>query len=384
MGTLTDEDLRHLLGEAAGSFPVPEDGPGEVLAERAEEAAVVPRWRSRPVQLVSAAAVVAVGIALGGSFFGGSGVDRIGQLAGGERAATDGDTGSVAGPVPANGGVGGSAGGGSGTGTGTESSKDARLLDLAAGSTATRAAPGNAPPAPAAPVPAAPTADGARVVKTGAIALVVDDGDVTQRLTQVQQLAAEAGGEVSDAKTSELGPTPSGTVTLRVPVDRFEEVVAAVRSLEGEVRAATTSGQDVTVEYADLEAQIRTLTAARERFLEILTGARTIGDVLAVQQRVDDVTGRIDRLEGQRRVLAAQSERATLQVTVTEADDPAVRAEEPDDGLSKAFSDAWHGFTSGVEGLIRLSGRGVLLLLCLMAGYVLIRLGWRASRRRLV
>jgi hypothetical protein len=107
--------------------------------------------------------------------------------------------------------------------------------------------------------------------------------------------------------------------------------------------------------------------------------------VLAVQQRVDDVTGKIDRLEGQRQVLAAQSEKATLEVTVTEADDPLVAgSQKPDDGLSKAFSDAWDGFTSGVEGLIRLSGRGLLLVICLVVAYVVLRLGWRASRRRLV
>ncbi len=221
-------------------------------------------------------------------------------------------------------------------------------------------------------------------MKTGAIALVVEDDQVGPVLTQVQALAAAAGGEVADAKTQELGPTPSGSVTLRVPVARFEDVVARVRALEADVRSATTRGADVTAQYADLEAQLRTLTAARDRFLEILSRARTIGDVLAVQQRVDDVTGRIDRLEGQRRVLADQSDRATLQVSVTEADDPVVAQEAADSGLSKAFSDAWHGFTTGVEGLVRLSGRGVLLLLCLGLGWLVLRLGWRASRRRLV
>jgi hypothetical protein len=189
---------------------------------------------------------------------------------------------------------------------------------------------------------------------------------------------------VSVAKTAELGPTPSGSVTLRVPVKAFEDVVAKVRSLDAEVRTASTSGKDVTAEYADIEAQLTTLMAARERFLEILSRARTIGDVLAVQQRVDDVTGRIDRLEGQRRVLAGQSDRATLEVSVTEADDPVVREQKPDDGLSKAFSDAGKGFTTGVEALIRLSGRGILLVLCLALAWFVLRIGWRASRRRLV
>lgn len=381
MGTLTDEDLLHLLGEAANSFAVPEDGAAEVLDEVAADRAVVPLWRHRRVQLASAAAVVAVGVALGAAVFGGNEVDRVGQLAGAERAPVDADQASRDDDAVDQ----FSRQAGEGTGGSDLGGTSGFQLSAGGGATAESAPQSRAAaPAPAAPAPAAPTADGARVVKTGAIALVVDDGQVTPVLTQVQSLATAVGGEVSVAKTAELGPTPSGMVTLRVPVDSFEEVVEQVRSLDAEVRSATTAGRDVTAEYADIETQIRTLTAARERFLEILSRARTIGDVLAVQQRVDDTTGQIDRLEGQRRLLASQSERATLEITVTEADDPAVRIEQPDDGLSKAFSDAWHGFTSGVEGLIRLSGRGILLVLCLALAYVVLRLGWRASRRRLV
>jgi hypothetical protein len=161
--------------------------------------------------------------------------------------------------------------------------------------------------------------------------------------------------------------------------------VASVRSLDAEVRTATTSGRDVTAEYTDLEAQLRTLRAARERFLEILGDARAIGDVLGVQQRIDEVTLQIDRLEGQRVLLASQSDSATLEVTVTEADDPAVAGtEKPDDGLGNAFRDAWDGFTSGVEALVAASGRALLVLLCLLAALAVGRLGWRASRRRLV
>lgn len=378
MGTLTDEDLTSLLGEAAASFDVPEDGPDEVRAELADEAEVVPLRRRRWVQVPAAAAVVTLAL-LAGSVWGGAGTDggpQIANLSGdsGDRAderysldqsASGGATGGSSGEI-------------------ADGSGDKLLRHSATGSVAApqpAAAPGNG----AAQPPTAVVPDGARVVKTGAIALIVEDGEVTPTLTALQGFATAAGGVVANAKTQESGPTPSGSVTLRVPVDSFEEVVTRVRSMGAEVRSATTSGQDVTAQYADLEAQLVSLKAARERFLEILSNARTIGDVLAVQQRVDDVTGKIDRLEGQRRVLAAQSDTATLEVTVTEDDDPLLsKQEKPDDGIGKAFSDAWDGFTSGIEGLIRHSGRALVVLLVVAAGWAVLRLGWRASRRRLV
>src|SRR5688572_966916 len=86
MGTLTDEDLTSLLGEAAGSYDVPADGPDAVRAELADEAEVVPFYRHRRLQVAAAAVVVLGGIALGSVVFGGSG-DTVGKLAGAERSA---------------------------------------------------------------------------------------------------------------------------------------------------------------------------------------------------------------------------------------------------------------------------------------------------------
>ncbi|MEX2289591.1 MAG: DUF4349 domain-containing protein [Mycobacteriales bacterium] len=393
MGTLTEQDLRSLLAEAADGYPVPEDGPVEVLDAIVEESAVVPLLRRRPVQLSAAAAVAAVGLALGLGLFAGNADDRVGQLAGAARppVPAGGDE-QRAEPVPEAPDVArqrsGSAAGPEGRalhGALQPEDGSAAATKLTGAAREVAAAPGQAAAPGRAPAPAAPVAaDGSRILRTGAVALVVEDGRVTAVLTEVRRLAGAAGGDIAATKTQESGPTPSGSVTLRVPVEQFESLVEQVRSLDAQVRSATTSGQDITAQYADVEAQIRTLRAARERFLDILSRARSIGDVLAVQQRVDDVTGKIDQLEGQRRVLADQSELATLEVSVTEADDPLVKGAQPDTGLSKAFADAWHGFTTGVEALIRLSGRAILLVLCLAVAVVAVRLGWRIWRRRLV
>lgn len=380
MSTLTDDDLIRLLDDAASGFSVPDDGPAGVLA--ALEAPVSRPLRARrPVQVAAAAALVAAAFAGGSLLQSGDAAPEVArQAAPAEEssqaapASPGGATAdllqveSAAPPVPA-----------------PQAPAALSGLSPAAAAGAADAARQSQPSDAAAPGVQAPAPDGARIVKTGSIALLVGDGRVTPTLTAVQELATAAGGLVQAAETQESGRSPSGSVVLRVPVARFEEVVSQVRSLDAQVRAATTSGRDVTAEYADVEAQLRTLRAARERFLEILTGARAIGDVLAVQQKVDEVTGQIERLEGQRAVLQSQSESATLEVTVTEEGDPAVAVtEKPDDGLGKAFRDAWDGFTSGVEALVAASGRAALVLLCLLAALLVGRLAWRAGRRRLV
>lgn len=418
MGMLTDDDLRHLMGEAAASYEVPDDGPEQVLEaveSRPARLRALDGEGDRPahpaarrVILVSAAAsvvalAVLAGLVIGGRGSGGAGDSTVvaaSQAAGPESAPkslSDGQAyNPAAGTLDTRDGASGSYSDQTAADSGalppvtaparvafTAASSGGTALAPAAPATGAAGAPGTVGGKGAPPV-AAPIADGARVIKKGSVALLVADGKVTPTLTAVGELAAQAGGEVATSSTQEFGPNPAGSVTLRFPSDKFESVVAAVRNL-AEVRAATTTGQDVTAQYSDVETQVKTLQAARERFLVILSNAKSVGDILAVQQRVDDTTAKIDRLEGQRRVLADQSDKATLEVTVTQKDDPVVtRVDKPDNGLTKAFKDAGSGFTGGVEALVRNSGRAVLLVLCLAVTLVVLRLGWRIGRRRLV
>jgi hypothetical protein len=411
MSTLSDDDLTFLLDEAASSYEVPEHGPDEILAAIAAEPARPAMLRRRWVQLSAAAAVVTAGVVFAAAQYGGSDGGSIMATAG---KADSLDTYGKYAPT-----TGGTAGGGSAAAPGAasytsmqaQSEKAARTGTRTFGTAGSASVGGSASgsqnldavraPVPAALAPAAPAAapvagvsaqvgapvDGgdSRVVKSGSIALVVKDKRVTPTITAVTQAAKSYGGYVAAGNTDEYGDTPSGEVTLRVPVAHFEDLVAKVRALDAKVRTASTSGKDVTAEYADLDAQLQTLKATRDRFLLILSKTRTISEILTVQQRVDSVQGQIDRIEGQRKVLASQSDLSTLTVSVSEEGDPVVKATtKPRSGLSQAFIDAKNGFVSGVEAIIRHSGGFLLLVLCLAVLLALGRVTWRVARRRMV
>ena len=393
---LTDDDLSRLLGEAASAYPVPEQGPGFVLEELGDAEPGKPWLRRRGVQLTAVAAAVVVAAVLAQS----SGLS--GPTLHKQQVASP--TGGFRGVVGLSGGAGGGGGATGGT-TGGAAPQDA-----VAGAPALRAPAAVPAPAPGAvsfgSAKSAPdlapnngqgsalsavsasdlgSADSPRVVQTGSISLVVDNGKVSLTVGRLLKVAKQAGGYVSDQQTQEFGDNPSATVTMRVPVGGFPAVVEQIRSkgFGAKVVSDQSSGRDVTAQYADTEAQLVSLRAARARFLTILSGAKTIGEILTVQQRVDDVQGQLDRLEGARRVLANQSDYATLTVTVGQKADALLKTSEPS-GLSKAWKDAKHGFSSGVNGLIARSGRALLVLLVAVVVLVLGRLGWRRARRRMV
>ena len=375
---LTDDDLVRLCAAAADSFAVPAEGPGSVRGQLAGAAPTRPWLRRRGVQLAGAASVVAVAAVLAQGI-GGAHVRTTAAPASAPAAADAGGKLLNGGAVMAP-----SAGGGAGA-AGTEGS--ATPVQGPAASTQDAQRGPAAVSVPGAPVAGSKAigADGAeaRVVKTGTITLVVDHGKVGVTVKKVQGVIAGARGYVADQNSQEIGDNPTATVTMRVPVASFEGAVQQVRDLGAKVVSVSSTGKDVTAAYADTAAQIASLKAARSRFLTILAGANTIGETLTVQQRVDDVQGQIDRLEGQRRVLQSQSDLATLTVTVSEKVDAALKVAEPS-GLALAWDRATHGFTSGVEGLIAHSGRALVVLVVVVLGLLVLRSGWRLARRRLV
>lgn len=398
MSTLVGErDLERLLAEAAASFPVPAGGPAGVLGAAAEgpggeQVTTLDRHRDRhrarrPLLAVAAALVVLVGIGLGAAQLGGgtgstgsSGSATSGltspQLAVGAVAAASAAgkaqglrdlagapvaAGGVAAlPAPAGATVGAA-------GTATKGFTDS-TTGTATGTTRAGGAAGGA---------------AARVVQTGTVALTVAPGAVPATVARLEGAATGLGGFLAGSTSTETGAAPGGTVTLRVPSDRFPALLTTVRGL-GTVATQTTVGRDVTADYADLGSRLTALKATRSTYLSILTTARTVQETLSVQQRLDDVQQQIEQLQGQQKVLADQSDLATLTVTVAQRQAAAVLPPAPPrerGPWSQALHDAGHTLVATAQGLVAASG-GLLLALVALGLCVLGARSWQRSRRR--
>lgn len=365
---IDEAELRDLLEDAAADFEVPADGPGRVLAlatTPTEPKRTAPRWR-RPRLAIGAAAIVfaVVGIFALGSLVGTRDNTPQFQSVGRPTSPTAGAQGAAAG------------------------SPSGSMAVAAPGSVAapTAAGPGTvnqtsrAAPAPsAAPAPAP---DSAKVIKTGSVQIEVRKGAVGDTMTRLTSVATGLGGYVADSQTTEAGDNPTGKVTLRVPAAGFENLVASVRGL-GTVKSITTHGQDVTAQYTDIQARLTALDATRNQLLTILSKASAIGDVLAVQDRINDVQTQIEQLQGQLKVLDDQTSFAALSVDVAQHG-AAAGSPAPESGLAKAWHDARDGFTNGVETIIAHSGTALLLLLIAAAIAVAVRFSWPRLRRRFV
>jgi hypothetical protein len=261
---------------------------------------------------------------------------------------------------------------------------DKRKADIQAEPTpAAAGASSSTQAASSAPVPD-PAANPRRIIRTGELSVETDAPEAVVRKLSV--LAEDKGGfvissDISRWKDADGAETVSTTLVFRVPVAAFDDALAAVRALGSRVATEKVTGQDVTEEYVDLEARVRAQRAIEEQYVKILGDAKSIPDVLAVQQKLGEVRTEIERAEGRRRFLESQTSLSTITVHVARHLE-AIDTGGPGFGrsLREAMRDSVAVGIAIVNGAIRTVG--VLLpvgLLLGVPGWLLLR-SWRRRR----
>ena len=150
------------------------------------------------------------------------------------------------------------------------------------------------------------------IIKTGEITVEVDN--VAETTGAVRALALELDGYISSSFQGEF--EDSATLTMRIPADRFDEAIAAVHDLGGDVKAEATREEDVTAAVIDIEARLTNLRAAEVEYRELMDRAERIEDILAIQNQLFQVRGEIEAMQAQLEYYTDQADMATLTVTV--------------------------------------------------------------------
>jgi len=169
-------------------------------------------------------------------------------------------------------------------------------------------------------VPEANAADIAgelKLIKTADITCEVDDVD--KGFEEVYAVAAAEKALVvgTNRAVAEEGYV-FGSVTLKVHPSKYDETVRALRGI-GRLVSESSTTEDVTQEYVDVQARLENAEATRGRYLEILakrTG--TVPDVLEVEREIERVTENIERFKGQIRYFDSQIGLSTITIHLEE------------------------------------------------------------------
>jgi hypothetical protein len=198
----------------------------------------------------------------------------------------------------------------------------------------------------AVPPPSLPS----KVIKNASIEVRVAKGKFQIRFNRASSIAESLGGFVTNSSSERTGDrVASGTLTIRVPSDKFQTALAQLRAL-GTVTSENQNGRDVTSEYVDLEARINHARAEEAFYLKLMGQAKSIDEMLRIQDQLGQVQLQIEQLQGQKQVLDDQTTYSTISAQIFE---PGVVVEpRPRKGLGRAWSEAVDGFKTIITGLI--------------------------------
>jgi len=212
-----------------------------------------------------------------------------------------------------------------------------------------------------------------RVIRTASIAVVIPRDAFDERFGEAVDIAEEHGGFVADSRSR----SRSGSLTVRVPAENFDDTLRALRAL-GTVEVESVHGKDVTADYMDLHARLRIARARRDVLLGLQAEASTIEQTIRVQNALDATQFEIETLQGQLRLLDDRTSLATIDFDLREQGvEPVSEIETP--SIPNAFERAAAGFVGVIAAIV--IGLGYLLPLIaigLVAWFVVVRV----QRRR--
>lgn len=184
-----------------------------------------------------------------------------------------------------------------------------------------------------------------QIIRTATLG--VETADVQKAAAGARTAAENAGGYVGNEATTRAPDGPmTSTVTLRVPADRFDAVLAAMEG-SGKLLDRKVEAQDVTQKVADVDSRVKTQQASVARVREMMEKASGLSEVVTLEAELSKRQSDLESLLAQQTALKDQTSLGTITLTLSEP--PKAAAKEPkkaDPGFTDALAGGWKAFSS--------------------------------------
>ncbi|KKI93818.1 hypothetical protein WQ54_01840 [Bacillus sp. SA1-12] len=136
----------------------------------------------------------------------------------------------------------------------------------------------------------------------------------------IQQKLESANGYVVESNSYTTGERQllEGTITVRLPQEQFKSFLQAVENGSTKVNDRSISGQDVTEEYVDLEARLKSKQIVEARLLDFMSKAEKTEDLLKISNDLAAVQEEIEQIKGRMNYLNNKVDLATVTIHLME------------------------------------------------------------------
>lgn len=154
-----------------------------------------------------------------------------------------------------------------------------------------------------------------KIIREGYIFMEVKDYPLA--VDQARQVLKRWKGYILKENEQTTDYQVQDELIMRVPAASFDSLVNDVLKLAWKVTNKSIEAKDVTEEYVDIEARLRSKREVEKRYIDLLQEAKNVNDILKVEEQLRVIREEIEAREGRLKYIQNQADYSTLNLTVT-------------------------------------------------------------------
>src|SRR5689334_9909029 len=123
------------------------------------------------------------------------------------------------------------------------------------------------------------------------------------------------GAYIAGEQQTESDTRIENSLTIKVPVALFEDLMNSIGGDGTKVLEKTISTEDVTGEVVDTKSRIEAKKQVRDKYMELLKQAKTMKDILAVQEEINNIQEDLEAASGRVAYLSHSAAYSTINLT---------------------------------------------------------------------
>jgi hypothetical protein len=152
-----------------------------------------------------------------------------------------------------------------------------------------------------------------KIIKNASLNLEVKDYNSFYK--SFREKVRSLGGYVAQEEQTQSDYKIENTLTIKVPVDQFDNALALLTSNVEKINERKISSQDVTAEFVDTKSRMEAKKQVRQRYMDLLKQAKNMEEILNVQSEINGIQEEIESAAGRIEYLGHSSSYSTINLT---------------------------------------------------------------------
>lgn len=216
-----------------------------------------------------------------------------------------------------------------------------------------------------------------KLIRTASIHIKVENYEKAR--PTLDELLKQFQAEITNEMQSTHSNGVSYDFTIRILPADFESFIAKIEELASFVYGKRIDVQDVTRQYVDLETRLASKRAVIAQYRALLQDAKSVEDVLAVSEELNEVIEDVESTEAQLRALRNDVQYSTINLTIfDEHTIPNIERENFFSRIGKGLFNGWQLLLNIFVGLITIWP----VVLIAIGGVWLLRRWWKRRKAK--